>query len=361
MSMVIFSKIKIFSNYFNKKIKALIVKRLFILYVSDHYWIGARGYKLYKYHIESDRWSYFARLDEGIMSLFAQFFLTRRLFRAEIRNLYVFNDNTIFCISKKGIYKYNPNTHIFEKSFNVPRGTRPLSLCQSRNGSIFFGEYFSNYEKLPVHIYKSEDDGVNWNIAYTFDQGMINHIHGIFYDKFTDYLWVVTGDREDECIIGYTDDEFSTFNIVFRGGQEFRTCRLLFYENHIVYATDSQYIKNQIKCFDRETLEITVLQEIQGSCIYSVQSDAYSLLSTTVEPSKVNKDMKSYLWTSSDGIHWDCICGFEKDILSFKLFQFGSIRFPEYNVSNNFSKIVFSGRALKKVDGNSFVIDLKNI
>ena len=42
-------------------------------------------------------------------------------------------------------------------------------------------------------------------------KGNINHVHGLFYDKYTQCVWVLTGDRENECIIGYTDDEFRHF------------------------------------------------------------------------------------------------------------------------------------------------------
>jgi len=340
-------------------INGLKLNNFFILYVEDKYWIGAKGYKLYKYDVESQEWKYFSRLKEGAMSVFSEFFLTRRFFRAEIRNLYVFRDNTIMCIAKKGIYKYNSRNHIFEKAFHIKRGSRPLNLCQDDKGDIYFGEYFSNYDKEPVHVYYSRDNGENWDIAYTFAQGTINHIHGIFYDNYTQNIWFATGDREGECVIGYTQDSFGTVNIVYKGNQEYRTCKLFFYPDKIVYATDSQYVKNEIKSFDRETKQICVLQDIQGSCIYGVQLGSVSLLSTTVEPSDINKDQRSYLWMSNNGLKWEPVCAFKKDNLPFVLFQFGSIRFPEYNVSNEFSKIIFSGRALKEADGNSFVIDLE--
>lgn len=78
-------------------------------------------------------------------------------------------------------------------------------------------------------------------------------------------MWVLTGDRENECVIGYTDDEFKSFHEVLRGGQEYRSCQLFFYKDFIVYATDSQYIENEIRAINRETLEISILAKIQGS------------------------------------------------------------------------------------------------
>ncbi len=87
------------------------------------------------------------------------------------------------------------------------------------------------------------DNGESWQVVYTFPKGNINHVHGLFYDKYTQRVWGRTGDRENECIIGYTDDEFQTFYEVLRGGQEYRSCQLFFYKDFIVYATDSQYLE----------------------------------------------------------------------------------------------------------------------
>ena len=105
------------------------------------------------------------------------------------------------------------------KCLHIPRGSRPLSLCQDKIGTIYFGEYFSNIDKKPVNIYKSNDNGISWSIAYTFKANEINHIHGIFIDKYSDKVWFVTGDRDQECIIGFTRNGFKSIKIVFRGGQ----------------------------------------------------------------------------------------------------------------------------------------------
>lgn len=116
---------------------------------------------------------------------------------------------------------------------------------------------------------------MNWEIVYTFPEGNINHIHGLFLDPYTNLIWVATGDRENECIIGYTSDGFGTFNIAFRGGQDYRAANLLFYKDFIIYATDSQYINNEIKMIDRRTLNISVMAQIQGSGIYGGQCGNY--------------------------------------------------------------------------------------
>lgn len=289
-------------------------------------------------------------------ALFSRFALTRRFFRAEITGFYTLKNGDRIAIAKKGLFLQQQGGKTFEKCFVIPRGSKPLNLCIAPSGNIFFGEYFQNMGKDAVHIYCSEDNARSWHIAYTFAAGEINHIHGIFLDPYTKRIWVATGDRENECIIGYTEDEFKTFVAVFRGGQEYRTCQLFFYPDFIVFATDSQYIQNTIKCFDRTTLEIKELQSIQGSAIKGGQVGNVSFLSTTIEPSEVNKDKYAHLWVTIDGLHWEERYKAKKDWLP-AIFQFGTFEFPQYEV-DKIDKLYFSGRALKGLDGKTTYIDL---
>ena len=290
-------------------------------------------------------------------AFFSRFTLTRRFLRAEITGLYTLPNGDRLAIAKKGIYLQKQGRGDFEKSLKIPRGSKPLNLCLAPSGNIYFGEYFQNMEKQAVNIYCSKDNGQSWHVAYTFLKGNINHIHGLFFDKYTNRIWVATGDRENECIIGYTEDEFVTFIEVFRGGQEYRTCQLFFYKDFIVFGTDTQYEQNVIKKFDRQTLEITELQEVQGSVIKGGQVGDVAFISTTVEPSKVNKDRYAHLWVTKDGLHWEERYKAKKDWLPF-IFQFGTFEFPQYYGIDKLERLYFSGRALKGLDGKTTYIDL---
>ena len=135
----------------------------------------------------------------------SRFALTRRFFRAEITGLYALANGNRIAVAKKGLFLQKKGTKTFEKCFSIPRGSKPLNLCFAPSGNIYFGEYFQNMEKQAVNIYCSKDNAQTWNIAYTFEAGNINHIHGLFFDKYTDRIWVATGDRENECIIGCGD------------------------------------------------------------------------------------------------------------------------------------------------------------
>lgn len=328
------------------------------LIVKDDFIIGSKGYSIYKFNIVTDEMEFIARVDSFINSVLSRISFTRRLFRAEITNLYNLNDGSELLIAKKGIYRRPLNSSRFIRSFSVPRGTRPMNLCVTPDGEIFFGEYFNNIVKEPVNIYSSLDNGLTWKIKFTFPKGSINHIHGIFYDSFVNYIWIVTGDRDDECIIGYTDDGFATFHEVFRGGQEFRCCNLFFFKDQILFATDSQYIENEIKSFNRKTLELKTLYKINGSCIYGGQTDTMVYLSSSIEPSKVNFNKFSSLYISfNNGYDWLILDQFKKDYMPSFLFQFGSIIFPRY-MNNKFNLLIFYCRALDKVDGKTLIYSL---
>lgn len=293
----------------------------------------------------------------GVYSFLSILPLTRRFFRAEITGLYTLRNCNRVAIAKKGIFIQQKEGESFEKCFSMPRGSKPLNLCFVPSGNIYFGEYFQNMDKDAVNIYRSRDNAQTWDMAYTFEAGNINHIHGLFFDKYTNRIWVATGDRENECIIGYTEDEFKTFKEVFRGGQEYRTCQLFFYKDFIVFGTDTQYEQNVIKKFDRKTLEITELQRVQGSVIKGGQEGDVAFISTTVEPSKVNTDKYAHLWVTKDGIHWEEKFKAKKDWLPF-IFQFGTFEFPQYYGIDKLERLYFSGRALKGLDGKSTYIDL---
>lgn len=336
------------------------IKGFKVLHVDKEYIVAAKGYKLYKKKKGDSRWIFYGCIKDGMNTLLSTFSLTRRLTRAEITKYYYLPDDTELCIARKGIFKRSKKSFFFKKCCHISRGSRPLNLCMDEDGRIYFGEYFMNMEKKPVHIYCSKDNGDTWNIVYTFEKGNINHIHGIFKDPYTNMLWIATGDRENECIIANTCDGFKTLNDVFRGGQEYRTCALLFYKDHIVFATDSQYQKNYIKSFNRLSLEIKDLQAVQGPVIRGGQIGDLSFISTDVEESEVNIDKNVYIWTSKDGLTWEQVFSAEKDSLPY-LFQFGVFDIPNYITGKSVDKIFFTGKAVKKYDNVSFALSVNEL
>lgn len=336
-----------------------VIKRKKIVAVLKDRIIAVRGYNVYQSYDGGQNWECYAQVDDLKNRFLGITQLSRRLTRAEITKLYVKKDGTEFCIARKGIFRKDKDSYKFVKCFNITKGSRPNSiLVDDESGKIYFGEYYINYDKAPMNIYCSEDNGENWHVVYTFAEGMINHVHGVFKDPYTGYLWVITGDRENECIIGYTKDEFKTFDILYRGGQDFRSCVLFFYKDFVIYATDSQYQQCQIKRIDRKSQEITIVSDVQGPVIRGTQCGDFALLATDVEPSEFNHETKAYVWFSHDGEKWNLLYGEEKDRWNAKYFQFGTFDIPLY-YTDKAEKIYITGKALKEIDGDTLVFDIK--
>ena len=171
-----------------------------VICVNDNEILVSNGYVL------SDGHNHYRLIDKkyGFLSRFK---LTRRLLRAEITSFYTLSDGTQLALAKKGIFRRWKDEKDFIKICPIPRGSKPLNLCIPPSGNIYFGEYFQNVDNLPIHIYKLNVEDGSLEKVYTFSQGEINHIHGLFFDKYTNRIWAVTGDAEHECIIGYTEDE----------------------------------------------------------------------------------------------------------------------------------------------------------
>ena len=341
-----------------------IINNLKIIDVGKEDITAVNGYNIFKYDFNKKVFKRQTKIIDGINTLFSELPLIRRLLRAEITKYYHLLDDSELCIARKGIFCKELNKKSFVKTFNIKRGSRPMNICEDVDGSLYFGEYFQNMEKKAVHIYGSHDHGKTWEIVHTFPEGNINHVHGIYMDPYTKKMWFATGDRENECIIGYTEDGFKTIKEVFRGGQEYRTCVMFFYKDYIVFATDSQYQQNELKKFDRKTLEITHLQDVQGPVIRGAQIGDVSMISTDVEPSEVNKDTKAYVWISKDGLKWEVLCSAEKDWLPSMLFQFGVFDLPSYDKSLKVQdgqgfKVYVTGKAVKKYGGHTLVFDYK--
>ena len=78
-----------------------------------------------------------------------------------------------------------------------------MCLCQANDGTIYYGEYYYNPQRKSMRIFQSKNHGDSWDVAYSFADGEINHIHGIFQDPYSNKLWVATGDDDKACIFGY--------------------------------------------------------------------------------------------------------------------------------------------------------------
>jgi hypothetical protein len=339
-----------------------IIPKYRILYVDNNIMYAAKGYSIYSSDDNGKSWILDGKVIDKKYSFIGNFRLLARLLRIEVSGMLILEDGSRVLIAKKGIFVAKPNSKEYIRTFNITRGSKPMNICQDSDGSLYFGEYILNGpflqdEREEVHVYKSDDNAYNWNICYTFPKNTIRHIHGIFYDKFTDKMWFTSGDRGNECIIGNTDNGFKTINIVKQGGQKYRAVKLFFYKDFIVYGTDTQIEQNHIYRFSRESGDEECIQKVQGSVISGVQVGDKACISTAIEPSEVNKESYVHLWYTPDGNHWRDIYKVKNDSLSLKYFQFAKMQFPHNAIIGD--KIIATGHAVKRLDGKTVILSLK--
>ena len=222
-----------------------------------------------------------------------------------------------------------------------------------KSSGIFFGEYGHNTDRNPVPIWKSEDDGRSFRVIKELHEHQIKHIHGIYVDKFSDSLWVVTGDFNGECfLIESLDDKFSNLNWYGDGTQKWRPVSLFFTPDKVIWAMDSPIQRVYLQSFDRTTKSITQGQYFPGPVWYSKQFESGdAVLQTTVEIGGEINSKDAIVFHSNDLIHWEEITRFKKDILSMSYFKFGVISFAEGKQSHK--DFVLFGEGLINFDGIS--------
>jgi hypothetical protein len=116
---------------------------------------------------------------------------------------------------------------------------------------------------------------------------------------------------------------------------------------------DSEREPNAVMTLDKATGRVERGAEIDGSCIYACRFGGLYVLSTTVEPSKVNHSRFASIWVSRDGDRWTRVLQAEKDRWDARYFQYGSLVLPRGRSDEE--QIIFSGQAVRGFDGRVFV------
>lgn len=252
----------------------------------------------------------------------------QRLLRLGMHELIELSDGSLLGTAAGKLIRLAPGETVFQTVFVLPRGSRPLRLCATPDGWVFFGEYWRNPERQHVDIFGSPDGGQSWQRLYRFPAGQIRHIHGIFYDSFRQGCWVLTGDEDAECKIMFSSDRFNHLEQVFAGSQEFRSVYLFPREQGLITATDTPFQANFIHWLEPESGRHQTVQAVEGSVLYGATAGQYMVLSTLVEPSKANPSREAVIWISRDGYHWRRLAAYTKDFIAGRYFQYASFQFP---------------------------------
>ena len=289
--------------------------------------------------------------------LIHNFSFLHRLFRGGVYSAGCFEDSMFFSFRKK-MFEYtnfNSPSEISTFKNNGPLNFAEVNKIAGFESGIYFGDYLDNPTKESVKLNKvTGSHKKEIKPVFSFKKGEANHIHNIIPDSINNCLWLLLGDFDNAAAIWKAKDNFSQLERVVSGSQKYRSCVAFPWKGGLLYATDSQLEKNSIRFLSLEDgcWESRKIFDLNGSSIYGMETKDYFVFSTSTEPDIIknsrilafldNKNGPGILKKQSDivicrknDLKCKVIASLEKDCLPFRLFQFGSIKFPKGKVNNN--------------------------
>lgn len=350
------------------RLKGRKIKSLVIQDIQNGIW-ATRGYDIYH---SSDNGKVFTKKYRIPISFTNIYFignsrLLRKLLKRTIFNeIKVLTSGTIIAFAGGKIMRLAKNDKYFKivhylrhHGKDVGMGIFPAGLEVDSKNKIYYGEYFKNTKRENVKIFYSSDDAKTWNEFYNFASKEIKHIHGLFYDKYTDTMWVTTGDYNNEVIIGYFDKDSRDLKIVTRGIQEHTAISLLFTRKYVIWGSDTPFLSSYIFRYDRSDKNIIKQKELNSMGWYNLKfNNNFMAISTAVVGSKDKKitDGNSAIWISDNGKEWKKIFEFRRKKKSPIQTQ---IRFPR---ARNAHDLIFTVlNTNEHNNGDSFIFKSKKI
>ncbi|WP_137119545.1 hypothetical protein [Segeticoccus rhizosphaerae] len=223
------------------------------------------------------------------------------------------------------------------------------------DGSVLFGEYLDNAERGRIHVFRLPAGESKIEIAHSFAEGDIRHIHSVNWDPYAARVVIATGDVGDECKLLSFSADFTECAAVGEGGEDWRMISPQFTSDSIYFGTDAQYQVNAIKRYDRRSGMSISLAKVNGPVFYSAPCRQGWLFATAAEMcvSQTTPEAILYYVDPADDTVTP-IANFAKDYLSTKYFQFGLLSLPI--ITRPQEVIPISGTALKGIDGKFFAV-----
>lgn len=317
---------------------------------------------------------------------FMHFNLSARAMRLVNFTSCLIDGNRILVAYRSVVYLVDLVAKNLRVLFRIDKGKRPLFFCYVKEetshikAGIYYGDYCGNRDKNPINIYYVDRVTFEKKIIYTFEKGIVNHIHNIVYDKSRDCMWVFSGDFGDAAAIWRTNDGFKTVECVLKGNQDYRADVVTLHGGDIWYATDAPFAPNHLmRLYENEKggWQVEKVSALNGPVIYGGKMGENMVFSTDVESDgtyknrfdsltsrKLGEGIKDYyaylytldLRTKELKIVYQC----KKDCLPFVVFQFGAIMFPHGECDGTFIPafhVALNKHQLKtmmiKYDGNT--------
>ena len=276
--------------------------------------------------------------------------LMYRLRRSGVYSASTHKENAYFAYRSQ-LYHFHYASERLTPELRFDKGNGPLQFSSVKDikgfaDCVVFGEYFGNDNKDPIRIFRKQEEE-EWRAVYSFPMGTLNHIHHIVPDLIRNCLWVLGGDFGEAASLWQVYDNFSVVQPVVSGQQQYRACVAFPVEQGLLYATDTQFEPNSIRLLEKKASgwQSSEIARLNGPCIYGCETKDYFVFSTATEPSKEVRNKYLALLDNRPAPHikenqsdivicaksnFDClqVTAKPKDVWPYRLFQFGSIRFP---------------------------------
>lgn len=299
---------------------------------------ASRGMIIYKLDKDHHKFTKVAHVPARLSLFWLRNFTILRKFtvRPECIEMVSTGSGDICALSAGKIYHLQPGEKKFKETFILDhygfgdQGMRNDGIVSVGDGTLYFGEYFSNPERTEVKLYKSNNNGRSWEVAFSFPEGQIRHIHAVQKDPWFGKLWVCTGDADHESMLAFSADSFRTVTSIGQGNQIWRICQLVFTENALYWGTDTgDDILGGIYKWDRESKELVQLLKSNRAFFYGTRlANGTVVMSTNREGRSNERDDRTriYIITNEDKI--TCIeAGTWKNKEPGFRFKFAKLRF----------------------------------
>jgi hypothetical protein len=229
-------------------------------------------------------------------------------------NVVVLSTGTILVFYDDWIYRSGDGGYSFEvvgqDELLGVAGPFAHGIAIDNHDRVYFGEYRTGPRPQTIHVVIGENDGRDWMICHTFEQGQIFHVHSVSYDPYADRLLIATGDRDDEAGLFVLDSDCTGVEQIGGGDQRWRLIAPLFTPEKVVWGSDDDRAGAQIFAKARGTQTLEPLVFVGKPAYYGTRlSNGTLVQSTAFEPNSqftrsASPEPTATLWISPDGRQW---------------------------------------------------------
>jgi hypothetical protein len=281
--------------------------------------------------------------------------IAQRLLRFMFTNVLQLRDGTWFVTFDKSIGILSGSSIRVLRGLHVPSRVVRGCCALSRDGDVYFGEYWGNPDRGPMRVYRYSPGSDVIETAHTFGASEVRHVHGVFADPWSGDLWCTTGDKGGECRIMKTSDGFRTIDVVGTGDETWRAVTPQFTRDAIYYAMDAEYQQNYIFRIDRTSGVRETIGPVEGPVYYATTAAGNLYFGVTAELCPSQQGKFAAIWRVRADGHAERIFTMDKDWLHPWYLMYGLIEFPRGPGLAN--RLYFHTTALK-ADDAMFSVDL---